>query len=149
MRSANRDALHEFLSHAGSISDDILDDAVEMLGEMPFILPILRERPEYLALAALSDFMVGRPASLDAKTAELIAVAAAAGAGAEACLKLHMKTAMKEGATRDEIYDTLLIASLIGKTKVLAPAFRIFAGVVPPDSGEKRERDGRDSPLQS
>ncbi|MGC9435288.1 MAG: carboxymuconolactone decarboxylase family protein [Methanomicrobiales archaeon] len=66
------------------------------------------------------------------KTAELIAVAAAAGAGAEACLKLHVK----EGASRDEIYDTILIASLIGKTRVMAPALRIFADAVLPCPGE-------------
>jgi len=136
MRAESTQALNDFLSHAETISDDLMDEAVEMLGELPFILPILRERPEYFALSTISDVMAGRPGSLDAKTAELITIAAAAGAGAEACLKLHMKTALKEGASRDEIYDTILIASLIGRTKVMAPAFRIFADVVPPSAGE-------------
>lgn len=136
MRPESKRALEEFLSHAETISDDIMDDAVEMLGTMPFILPILRERPAYFALSTISDVMAGRPESLDAKTAELIAVAAAAGAGADACLKLHVKTALKEGASRDEIYDTILIASLIGKTRVMAPALRIFADAVPPSRGE-------------
>jgi len=136
MRPESTQALDDFLSHAETISDDLMDEAVEMLGEMPFILPILRERPEYFALSTISDLVAARPGSLDAKTAELIAIAAAAGAGAEACLKLHMKTALKEGASRDEIYDTILLASLIGRTKVMAPAFRVFADVVPPSAGD-------------
>ena len=102
-----------------------------MLGTMPFILPILRERPAHFVLSTIADFLVGRPEHLDPKTAELIAVAAAAGAGADACLKLHMKAAQKEGASREEIYDTLLIACLIGKTKVMATSLRIFTEAVP------------------
>jgi AhpD family alkylhydroperoxidase len=68
--------------------------------------------------------MVCRPPHLSPKTAELVALAAAVGMGAEFCMKVHIRAAIKEGASRDEIYDTIMIAALIGKTRVLAPAFR-------------------------
>jgi 4-carboxymuconolactone decarboxylase len=131
MKAESKKVMDDFLSHKELISDDLMDEAEEVLGTMPFMLPILRERPEYFVLSSLADFMVGRPQHLDPKTAELIAIAAAAGAGAESCAKLHMKAAQKEGASREEIFDTILIACLIGKTKVMAPALRIFAEVVP------------------
>jgi AhpD family alkylhydroperoxidase len=124
MKKENQKARDDFLSHADAISDDILVDTMEMLGSMPFILPVLRERPEYFALSSLADEMVCRPKHLSPKTAELVALAAAAGTGAEFCMKIHIRAAAKEGASRDEIYDTIMIAALIGKTRVLAPALR-------------------------
>ncbi len=44
--------------------------------------------------------------------------------GAHYCLKIHIKAAIQEGATRDEIYDTIMIAGLVGKTRVLATSLR-------------------------
>ena len=139
MKTENQKALDEFLARADNISDDILADTREMLGSMPFILPVLRERPEYFALTAIADEMVCRPRHLSPKTAELVALAAAAGAGAEHCLQVHIRAAVKEGATRDEIYDAIMIAALIGKTKVLAPAFRELCRVIPGETDNRTE----------
>ncbi len=126
MKPENTRILEAFLSHAGEIGDDITADTEAMLGMVPFIFPILRERPEAFALSTLADYKTARPESLDARTAELVAVAAAAGAGADKCLKVHIRAALRAGATRDEVLDTLQIAGLIGKTKVLATALREF-----------------------
>jgi len=104
-------------------------DVEEMLGIVPFIFSILRDRPESFALSTLADYRISRPDSLDPKTAELIAVAAAAGAGADSCLKVHIGAALKEGASRDEILDVLLIAAMIGKTRILASSLRRFREV--------------------
>ena len=54
MKQENQKALNDFLSHADAISDDILIDTKEMLGCMPFILPVLRERPESVSYTHLS-----------------------------------------------------------------------------------------------
>jgi 4-carboxymuconolactone decarboxylase len=134
MKKENQKALEDFLSHADAISDDILVDTVEMLGTMPYILPILRERPGYFALTSLADEMVCRPEHLSPKIAELVALAAAAGTGAEYCTKVHIRAAAKEGASRDEIYDTIMIAALVGKTRVMAPAFRELRDAYPEGS---------------
>ncbi len=141
MNIENQKACDDFLSNADAISDDILAETNEMLGTMPFILPVLRERSEYFALSSLADEMVCRPKHLSPKTAELVALAAAAGTGAEFCMKVHIGAAAKEGASRDEIYDTILIAALVGKTRVLAPALRELCEVYPLDTtGEQGPR---------
>jgi 4-carboxymuconolactone decarboxylase len=139
MKTENRKAVDEFLSHADSLSEDILADTREMLGSLPFILPVLQERPEYFALNSLADEMVCRPGHLSPKTAELVALAAAASTGAEYCMQVHIRAAAKEGASRDEIYDTIMISALVGKTRVLGPALRVFCDFFPKSAQEEPE----------
>jgi 4-carboxymuconolactone decarboxylase len=86
-------------------------DAEKLLGVVPFILTVMRERADTFVLSAFADFKTKRPEHLTPKTAELIAIAAAAGAGADNCMKVHRSTAQKEGATRDEILGS---GSLLG-----------------------------------
>jgi AhpD family alkylhydroperoxidase len=129
MKPDNAQLVNEFLAHADDLGDDVMEDVKEMLGVVPFIFSILRDRPDIFALSAIADYRISRPGSLDARTAELVAVAAAAGAGADSCLKVHMGAALKEGASRDEILDALLIAAMIGKTRVLASSLRQFREV--------------------
>jgi alkylhydroperoxidase/carboxymuconolactone decarboxylase family protein YurZ len=81
MKPENEQLINDFLTHADDLGDDITEDVQEMLGVVPFIFSILRDRPEAFALSAIADYRISRPDSLDAKTAELVAVAAAAGAG--------------------------------------------------------------------
>ncbi|MDN7012799.1 carboxymuconolactone decarboxylase family protein [Methanoculleus sp. FWC-SCC3] len=137
MKLENEKLIDDFLAHADDLGDDIMADIGEMLGVMPFIFSILRNRPDTFALSTLADYRFSRPKSLDAKTAELVTMAAAAGAGADDCLKVHMKAALKEGASRDEILDVLQIAAMIGKTKVLASSLRRYREVC----GEGQDAD--------
>ena len=134
MKEDNKKIVQDFLDHADAISDDVMDDTKEMLGTMPFIFPLQRERPENFALSALADYRTCRPEHLSPKVAELIAVAAAAGSGADNCLKVHIRAAQKEGATRNEIFDTIMIAGVIGKTKVLASSLRLMTDIFPQDT---------------
>lgn len=126
MKPENKKLIQEFLENADSLGDDILEDSEEFFGCVPPILKIMRGRPEFFVFSCLKDFYALRPESLDEKTAELITVAAAASAGADKCLKVHMNAAKKAGASRDEILDTIFIACVIGQTKVLAPSLRTF-----------------------
>ncbi|GAB6286094.1 MAG: hypothetical protein STSR0009_22950 [Methanoregula sp.] len=139
MRPESQKALDDFLRHADAISDDILADTREMFASMPYILPVLRERPEFFALTSIADEMVCRPKHLSPKTAELVSLAAAASVGAEYCMKVHIQAAAKEGASRDEIYDTIMIAALIGKTRVLAPALREMCEALPKDPETRKD----------
>ena len=129
MKPETERLIDEFLTHADDLGDEIVDDVKEMLGVVPFIFTILRDRPEIFALSTIADYRTSRPESLDIKTAELIAIASAAAAGADSCLKVHIGAALKEGASREEILDTLLIAAMIGKTRVLASSLRQFRDV--------------------
>jgi AhpD family alkylhydroperoxidase len=127
MQKENQKTIDDFLFHADAISDDILADMQEMLGTLPVVLPMARECPQTFVLNALAEMRIARPPNLSAKTAELVALAAAAGAGADHCVKIHLRAAKKEGASRDEIYETIQIAAMIGKTKVLASGYRELA----------------------
>lgn len=126
MKEKNKKMIKAFLEHSASMQEDIFDDAEEMLGTVPFILRVMARRPEFMIFSALKDFNALRPKSLDAKTAELLAIAAAASSGAEKCLKVHMSAAARAGASEDEILDAVFIASVIGQTRVLASALRTF-----------------------
>jgi len=97
MQKKNQKTVNEFLASAETISDDVLEDMTTMLGSKPFIFPVLRERADTFALSMLADYHVFRPKHLPAKMAELSAVAAAAGAGADKCLKVHIQCSHKGG----------------------------------------------------
>jgi len=126
MRPESLNILEEFQRRSNTLIDEIEQDAEEMLGAIPFIFRTLKERPDLFVLSALADFLACRPESLDAKTAELVALTAAAAANAPDCLRVHIAAARKEGASREEIRDCLIIASLIGKTAIQARSLRIF-----------------------
>jgi AhpD family alkylhydroperoxidase len=126
MKPENRDLIKSLLDKSPSLQEDIFDDTEKMLGTVPFILRVMARRPEFMIFSSLKDFYALRPKSLDAKTAELLAVAAAASAGADKCLKVHMAAAEKAGASEDEILDAILIAAVIGQTRVLAESLRAF-----------------------
>jgi AhpD family alkylhydroperoxidase len=51
-----------------------------------------------------------KPSALDRKTKELIAIAASLAAKCQGCLEGHIKKAMKFGASRDEISESIAIA---------------------------------------
>jgi AhpD family alkylhydroperoxidase len=51
-----------------------------------------------------------RPSVLDRKTKELVAIAASLAAKCQGCLEGHIKKALKFGASRDEISESIAIA---------------------------------------
>ena len=126
MKPENKSLIKALLESTESLQQDIYDDAEQMLGTVPFILRAMARRPEFMIFSCLKDFYVLRPKSLEPRTAELLAVAAAAASGADKCLKVHMNAAARAGASRDEILDALFIAALIGQTKVMASSLRAF-----------------------
>jgi len=126
MRDENKSLIRALLERSVSMQEDIFDDSLDMLGQVPFILETLAERPAFMIFSSLKDFYALRPASLDARTAELLAIAAAASSGAEQCLKVHMRAATQAGASRDEILDAIVIAAIIGQSRVLASSLRVL-----------------------
>jgi len=126
MKPENKELIRALLENRESIQEDIFDDSEAMLGIVPFIMRVMARRPEFMIFSCLKDFYVLRPKSLEPRTAELLAVAAAAASGADKCLKVHMNAAARAGASRDEILDALFIAALIGQTKVMASSLRAF-----------------------
>ena len=126
MNDQSKKAIEEFLTGKDEISAEILEESKELFGKVPFILEILKERPESFVFNALGDFETIRPKSLDAATAELISVASATALGATACLKVHIGAALKAGATMDQVLDAIMIPAALGRTSILAPSLRVF-----------------------
>jgi len=93
----------------------------------PGLLKVLKERPRTFNPYLLKGMTVYKePKALDRKTAELVAVSAAAALHCEHCLEAHMGRAVAEGATLDEIMDTILVAGSISESSMLSVAFRKY-----------------------
>jgi AhpD family alkylhydroperoxidase len=60
-----------------------------------------------------------RPSVLDRKTKELVAISASLAAKCQGCLEGHIKKALKFGATREEISETIAIAMGVGAAAVV------------------------------
>jgi AhpD family alkylhydroperoxidase len=109
------------------LTDAIADAMVNDRGELGYVLSVLKERPRTFNPYLLKGMTVYKePKALDKKTAELVAVSAAAALHCEHCLEAHMTRAIAEGATLDEIMDTLLVAGSIAESSLYSVAFRKY-----------------------
>ena len=62
-----------------------------------------------------------RPAAIDAKTKELIALAIGIAGRCDGCIGFHTEAAIRHGATRDEVVETIGVAML-----AIALAMRLY-----------------------
>ncbi len=109
------------------LSDELAEALVGKGGELGFLLKVLKERPRTFNPYLLKSMTVYKePKALDRKTAELVAVSAAAALHCEHCLEAHMSRAVAEGATLDEIMDAILVAGSISESSMLSVAFRKY-----------------------
>ncbi len=109
------------------LSEELAEALVGKGGELGFLLKVLKERPRTFNPYLLKGMAVYKePKSLDRRTAELVAVAAAAALHCEHCLEAHMARAVGEGATLDDIMDTILVAGAISESSMLSVAFRKY-----------------------
>ena len=105
----------------------LVESLIEQNSSLGFILNVLKERPRNFNPFILKGMAIFKePQSLDRKTAELVAIGAAASLRCEHCLEAHMSRAHAEGASLDEIMDALLIAGAIADSSTLSVAFRKY-----------------------
>lgn len=110
-----------------TLTEALVESLVEQHGGLGFILNVLRERPRNFNPFILKGMAIYKePSSLDRKTAELVAIGAAAALRCEHCLEAHMSRAQAEGASLAEIMDSLLIAGAIADSSTLSVAFRKY-----------------------
>ncbi len=96
-------------------------------GELGFLLKVLKERPRNFNPFLFKGMAVYKePSALDRKTAELVAVGAAAALRCDHCLEAHLYRAINEGASLDELMDALLVAGAISESSTLSVAFRKY-----------------------
>jgi AhpD family alkylhydroperoxidase len=109
------------------LTEALVEALIEQHGSLGYILNVLKERPRNFNPFILKGMSIYKePHSLDRKTAELVAIGAAAALRCEHCLESHMQRARAEGASLDEIMDALLIAGAIADSSTLSVAFRKF-----------------------
>lgn len=63
---------------------------------------------------------------LDVKTKELLGLVASTVLRCDDCIKYHLETCFKEGVTKEEIMETLSIATLVGGTIVVPHLRRAY-----------------------
>ena len=110
-----------------SLAEALAEVLVEKRGGLGFLLNTLKRRPRtFNPYVFKGQSILGQPAALEVKTAELIAVGAAAALMCEHCLEAHISRAVTEGATFEEVLDAILIAAAIAESSTLAVALRKF-----------------------
>ena len=115
-------------------AEELLKEVEKAYGEVPYILNFMKQSPELLVAKILYDNEIIREFKrLDAKTIELISIGVSAALRCEHCLKLHIRVAQRLGATKEEIFDAILIAGSLSNAAVLAEGTRAM------DSEVKKE----------
>jgi AhpD family alkylhydroperoxidase len=123
-----------------ALAQAMLDDIAKRYGEAPLVARVMRSRPGVYVPTALKNSAIVRDSQLGRKTAELLAVAAAAALMCEPCLDMHVKQALKAGNSEDDVLSAILVAGSIAESSVQAYGFRSLTKVArqlaPGDSHE-------------
>ncbi len=91
----------------------------------------LRDRGEELMpdLIAIKNSLTGeayKQGALDTKTKRLMALAVGLRAGCELCVIGQTMFALEAGATKEEIFETISVATTMGGTPGLAESYRVI-----------------------
>ena len=106
----------------------ILDFFDREYGGTGFLMRTLAaENPEVFVRYALEvDRQLGAPRALDPKTMELVAIASATALLCDHCIRAHIGSARSNGATWEEILDTILIAAHTAESSALSVSLRAY-----------------------
>ena len=93
--------------------------------QMPLICSTLAQEPDlFIPYTDLSRRLLLEPGSLNAREAELAAVAAGAALSSEHCLDLHISQAMRSGASKADVMEAIMIGSFMAMTCGLSVGLR-------------------------
>ncbi|MDK2824909.1 alkylhydroperoxidase AhpD family core domain-containing protein [Methanolobus vulcani] len=105
--------------------EEILADVEKRYGEIPYITNFMKDMPEIFISRMIYENSVMREFKrMDPKTVELISIAVASALRCEHCLKTHVRVAKRLGVSKEEIFDSVLIASSVSTAAVLAEGTR-------------------------
>lgn len=110
------------------IADKILKAIEEAYGFVPLVTQVLSERPDiFVPYSNFSRASMENPnQKLERKTVYLCAISAATATGGEHCIAVQMKHAIAAGATREEIFEAMVIGSQMAMTRAQSYAFRKY-----------------------
>jgi len=107
-------------------SKEWMNDIQSEYGRVPLIFRRMAERPEVLISHLLYKGTVISTSSIEPKYVELISLAVGAALKCPHCVEYHMQSAMRKGATREEILEVILISGMLANSAILASAYRII-----------------------
>ena len=112
-----------------AITDKILKATEELYGFIPVTNKVLSVRPDIFVPSAgfSKSVLENEKGAIQGKYRYLLAVSAAAALGGEHCLRVQIDHAIKAGATKDEVLETILIGSYMSMTRSQSYALRVFA----------------------
>jgi len=109
---------------------EIILDEVKQDGPVPYLYKALaKRRPDLLLTTVEQGKAIHQPRFISSKTAQLVAVSAAAALRCKPCLKLHIEEALRDGSSPDEVFEAIFIAGLISKASTLADSLREFDSI--------------------
>jgi AhpD family alkylhydroperoxidase len=107
------------------VAENMINRIEEEYGEIPFIVNFLRQKPEVLVSRALKNMQIKKyMKGISPKVIEMMSVAAAVALGCEYCTDLHVRAALHAGATENEVFSAIMVASQIAEASRLALGFR-------------------------
>lgn len=96
------------------------EERIELLGKFK------EAAPEFMAAESEVTNIAYKEGALSSKVKRLIAMAAALKVGCTNCILAQTKQALDEGATKDEIIETLQVLIAIGGTTGIAESLRVI-----------------------
>lgn len=105
----------------------ILEAIRREYGFVPVVNQVVSERPDvFVPLSAASRAVLER-GDLDRKSRYLCAVSAASALGGEHCVNAQIRHAKDTGATRDEVFEAVMIGTYMAMVRSQSYALRSFA----------------------
>ncbi|MDF2573078.1 MAG: alkylhydroperoxidase/carboxymuconolactone decarboxylase family protein [Sporomusa sp.] len=96
-------------------------DSVELVSELQAgIGKVQSESPELVAAFVQMDQAAYVEGELERKVKELIGIGIAVAVRCEYCINIHVKNALEEGASRDEILEAAAVAVAFGGSPAMA-----------------------------
>ncbi|MDR2866707.1 MAG: carboxymuconolactone decarboxylase family protein [Methanomassiliicoccaceae archaeon] len=111
---------------------EILRNIEKEYGFIPLVSKILSERPDlFIPTAQLTAALFEGKGDLEKKVRYLNALSAAVAVGAEHSMMVQMQFAVKHGATKNEIMETMEIGAYMAMSHAQSYAFRKFKEMYP------------------
>ncbi|NYT11832.1 MAG: carboxymuconolactone decarboxylase family protein [Methanomassiliicoccales archaeon] len=110
-----------------SVVKERLEKIRKVYGFTPLVSEVLSERGDiFIPFTDLTASVFFRPKHLDQKTVELAAISSAAALASEHCLGVHIEQAKSLGVTEEEIFEAMMVGSMMSMNRSQSIAFRKF-----------------------
>ena len=110
-----------------AVTEKMLESIRKEYGFVPVVNQVMSERPDVFVPMANVGKAVLEKGVLEKKQKYLCALSAATVLAGEYCIDVQMRQAMAAGATRDEIFEAIMVGSYMAMTRSESYAFRKFA----------------------